>query len=613
MPLKNLKNKSRLLLLCFFVFIKTLFPAFGQHLLKGAVKDSLSNAPLEDVSIYLLNKQNQIVATRISDKAGNYSFEINSFGSYKIIVTSWGYKKQEQALSVSSEDPKSLHILNFYLTPNPEEIESIQVEAVKHTIIQAGDTTIFKAQQFSDSTERNIEALLKKIPGVEINEEGAISFQGKNVDKVFIDGDNLFGSNYTIGTRNMAGKYLDEVQFIDNFTENPLLKGIEQSDKLVLNLKLVEGKQVFGSTSIAYGYEHKRELQANIFSIAPKLKTIHLLSHNNTGLDLLGNLEGKDKESIPIFFSPIRQTNANIFYPDIFDKRRLNINNDILGFHNAIFKPSEKTKIQLNIAYIQKKQKQNIQDKLLNFINNDTLEIFNQFSHFLETSNLSTSVSLQEQIRSTSSLKAAISLQKSTLRFHNQYDFRGNSLRDSITENIFPQNYSFVFSKNYTKRISNRKAIDWNSYASHNLLQETSSFQNNTARYTLLDTNLSANFLRQRNKNNESYFASKLKYFYKHSQKTTYEAEAYFQKTQHSFLSNIFLQNISSDESKDNDSQANLSERRLGAKFGLNSKIKKWTIGIFGDCFHTTIRRDFDSVDLAAKFQFNPRLNVNYK
>jgi hypothetical protein len=77
------------------------------------------------------------------------------------------------------------------------------------------------------------------LPGIEVNDKtGEITYKGKPIETVNLEGDNLFGFNYAIGTKNINVDMVEEVQVIENFSANPLLKGIDSNDKVALNLKL---------------------------------------------------------------------------------------------------------------------------------------------------------------------------------------------------------------------------------------------------------------------------------------------------------------------------------------------------------------------------------------
>lgn len=118
-------------------------------------------------------------------------------------------------------------------------LESVTVTAKKKLYKINRDTTSFKVKNYADGTEKKIQDIIKKLPVIELNEKtGEIKYKGKLIETVKLDGDDLFGDTYTIGTKNINVDMVDAIQAIENYTANPLLKGIENGDKIILNLTL---------------------------------------------------------------------------------------------------------------------------------------------------------------------------------------------------------------------------------------------------------------------------------------------------------------------------------------------------------------------------------------
>ena len=88
-----------------------------------------------------------------------------------------------------------------------------------------GDTTSFNVSAYKDGTERKIQDIIKKLPGVQLNEKtGEIKYKGNSIETVTLDGDDLFGYDYTIGTKNINVDMVDKVQAIENYTKKSTLK-----------------------------------------------------------------------------------------------------------------------------------------------------------------------------------------------------------------------------------------------------------------------------------------------------------------------------------------------------------------------------------------------------
>jgi hypothetical protein len=86
------------------------------------------------------------------------------------------------------------------------------------------DTIEYNAQTFSNGTEKNVEELLKKLPGITVQSDGKIKFGNREVERVMIENDDLFEKGYQTLTQNMPSKPLDKVQVLQNYSKNKLLK-----------------------------------------------------------------------------------------------------------------------------------------------------------------------------------------------------------------------------------------------------------------------------------------------------------------------------------------------------------------------------------------------------
>src|SRR5690606_29840935 len=217
------------------------------------------------------------------------------------------------------------------------------------------DTVNYKASAFLDGSERKVEDLLKKLPGIQVDDEGKIKYKGKNVEKVLLEGDDLFDYNYTIGTKNMNVNIVEQVQAIENFTENPLLRGIQDSDKVALNLKLKKNVIDFsGNGSFGYGIENRHYTDLNALTVTKSTKNFSTISYNNIGenrspydyFSFKLSLENTQNESSK---SP-KLIQERIFSSGL-DNNRANINDNWFTNFSNIYKFSNRISARINLSY----------------------------------------------------------------------------------------------------------------------------------------------------------------------------------------------------------------------------------------------------------------------
>ena len=228
---------------------------------------------------------------------------------------------------------------------------------------------IFNAKSFLQGNEQVVEDLLRKIPGLNIDENGTVKVGNQEVEKVMIDGEDMFEKGYTILTKNMPVQPIDKVELYQNYSNNKHLKGIENSQKVALNLTLKDDfkRQWFGNMVLGYGLVSQNRYQTNInlMNFGKKTKYYFLGNANNTGLDSTGNINElirPFRTDEPGSIGDDQTTNSllslGIDTPNLKQKR-INLNNTEMISLNSIFTLSKKVKL-----------------KTLGFLNTDEVDFF---------------------------------------------------------------------------------------------------------------------------------------------------------------------------------------------------------------------------------------------
>jgi len=190
------------------------------------------------------------------------------------------------------------------------QLSEIFIIGKRKAIVQKNDTMVFRPEAFKNGTEKTLEALLAKIPGIKVNPlNGSLSFMGKTIQAVKLDGADLTGSDYVNLTRNIAADMIDEIEAIDNDPDNPLLKEIQTSGKQVLNLKLKKSAtQLRGDATVGAGIFSNRnqvsEVKANLLHLSKKIKSFVTSGFNNSGINYSAFNYFDDQENEPISQTP---------------------------------------------------------------------------------------------------------------------------------------------------------------------------------------------------------------------------------------------------------------------------------------------------------------------
>ena len=167
-----IKNLSTLaLLLC--------MASYGQLTLKGIVRDSLET-PLGSASLVAINKATkQLESYTLTDDNGRYLLKLKSNERYKIQVSYIGLQTINDSLTTQKEN-----VIRDYILRSDIVLDEV---VVKMPILIRGDTLIYDADSFKNGSERKLEDIIDKLPGVEINDSGQIEVEGKVVNKLMVN------------------------------------------------------------------------------------------------------------------------------------------------------------------------------------------------------------------------------------------------------------------------------------------------------------------------------------------------------------------------------------------------------------------------------------------
>jgi len=222
------------------------------------------------------------------------------------------------------------------------------------------DTVAFRVAAYADGSERKIQEVLRKMPGIEVNDKtGEIKYKGRPVETVKLDGADLFADNYAIGTKNINSYVVKEVQAIEHYSANPLLKGIEHTERVALNLVLEQQTSYSGSLHAGLGPMRPAtlatSLDATLIGLSPAVKSFGNATYNNIGennspFDYFAyNPNPEQRKEAPLLATKyLPETYFNTF----LDARRLNLNHSFFSSYNAVFKLGPKVDVKTNLYYL---------------------------------------------------------------------------------------------------------------------------------------------------------------------------------------------------------------------------------------------------------------------
>jgi hypothetical protein len=223
------------------VFISALASA-QRHTLLGNVFNEKAQ-PMEYVSAALLNPADSTLAFfGITGSDGNFAIRDVASGDYLLQLSFVGYQTQVHRVQVPLVHQSNLG--DFVMQPQAVKLNEVNVSADRIPLQIRGDTVEYDAKAFNTSPDANAEDLLKKLPGVQVDQAGNIKAQGEDVNKVLVDGKEFFSSDPKVAAKNLPADAIDKVQVFDKKSDETEFTGIDDGERdKTINLLLKEDKK----------------------------------------------------------------------------------------------------------------------------------------------------------------------------------------------------------------------------------------------------------------------------------------------------------------------------------------------------------------------------------
>lgn len=242
----------------------------------GKIIDGETHAPISAVVVQSLNKQGKATAFASSDSNGKFSLKITD-STDSVSFRCMGYDTLK--LPVNYDFSKGIE-----LWPKATQLKDVIVQAPD--IYAKGDTLVFNVSRYANASDNAIIDVLKRLPGIKVEDDGTIKYQGKPINKFYIDGDDFLSGQYGLATNNISHKDVKSVEVMENHQPVKALEGIDFPEEAGINIKLNEGAKGkwVGVAKAGTGVQpwlYDGSLYA--MRIASKVQNILTLRAGNTG------------------------------------------------------------------------------------------------------------------------------------------------------------------------------------------------------------------------------------------------------------------------------------------------------------------------------------------
>jgi hypothetical protein len=261
----------------------------GKVTIKGVVKDT-TNESLMYATVMLLNvTDSSLMHFTRSDDGGAFEFKNVKNEPMLLKISYVGFIPYQQNLRVSSTS--LLDLGKVICKPITSELMEVVIKTAKAPLLFKGDTVEYNASSFKVPPGSTVEDLLRRLPGIDVDGDGNIKAQGKDVKRVYVDGKAFFGNDAKAATRNLNADAITKVQVYNDASEQTKLTGVDDGKKeKVMNLELKEEfkKGSFGKLTAAAGTQERYALRGNYnrFNEISQLSFIGYFNNiNETGVN----------------------------------------------------------------------------------------------------------------------------------------------------------------------------------------------------------------------------------------------------------------------------------------------------------------------------------------
>lgn len=312
--------------------------AQGQNL-GGVVVDEVGE-PLPNAQVVVWNGD-KVTSFLLTDEKGQYAFEqpMVLTDSLTIEFRYFGYA----AKTFMTNEITVENLLRVVLRQEEIELKTVVVSAEALPQLNRGDTTIFKTTTYRDGSEKKIEEVIAKLPGVEVDQEGNIKVQGKPLDRILVDGEDLFDKNYKLLSKNVPADFVDRIDIIKNYHGDALVGDLAGKKEIAMNLQLDKDRKglVFGEANAELGNADHCFADINLFHFGKKIKAVNfsdysrLGSASSAGSDLLIKSQGlnarEPTDILPVLRSPATQQQRLVRPEDYLTNNALGVAQSVLA------------------------------------------------------------------------------------------------------------------------------------------------------------------------------------------------------------------------------------------------------------------------------------------
>lgn len=275
--------KKTILALLFTVSASLLF-AQSAYEVKGTVRDSAKQSVIA-ASVKLIAGKDTLFTRTNAD--GLFTFKSVKSGQFNLTVSSLGFENAFRKYEFNNGSGV-LNLDPIVLKTAAKQLNEVVISGVKSIVVKE-DTVEYRAADYKLKEDAQVEDLLKKLPGVEVDQNGNVKAQGKQITRVRVNGKDFFGGDVKTATQQLPANLIDKVQIVDDYGDQANFTGIKEGDpEKVLNIQIKPDKNrgYFARGTLGQGNEgrYQANVSANYFNNTQQISVLGNLNNTNTSL-----------------------------------------------------------------------------------------------------------------------------------------------------------------------------------------------------------------------------------------------------------------------------------------------------------------------------------------
>ena len=341
-----MKTAIILSLLSFLLHIHT----NAQNTIKGRVTDKVTRQPLESATVTLQQGgDGNIINYTLTDADGRFQLSSSSLKDRTITVFYMGYRKKTIPVLISRP-------LTIELEQEAVLLKEVQIRPGR--VWGRQDTLKYDLTRFTSSKDRNVSDVLKKLPGINVEENGTIKYNGKVISNLYVEGMDVSGGRYNQINNNLKADAVQAAEVIEGHQPIKSLRGKTFTDDVALNLKLKpEVRSQWIYTVMAgggYGEKALYDASFNVLQLSRNRQTVYTYKANNIGRNLFSD---QQKLASGNGFDRVTDSNPPIFLPlpepaMPLSQKRLLFNETHTASANRLYRLDEEKQLRFQLGYI---------------------------------------------------------------------------------------------------------------------------------------------------------------------------------------------------------------------------------------------------------------------